>query len=402
MGLAQVMVEYHSMSERMDPKMDSLDELKRTWVFMLGLAALGLFTGATVLGVAWFTVSSLGVVFLALRLRQHLALNYRPHEQTLLAGFGPGTLLTISRGYLIALLAGFLALPQPSGALAWFPAGLYALAVIADYLDGYLARVTDRVTVLGAWLDMQLDGLGVLVAALLAVAYGQVPAIYLAVGLARYVYLAVVWFRERTGRPVFELPPSVRRRAFAGMQMGFIAVMLMPLFSPPGTHVVANLYMLIFLAGFAYDGLIASDVIHPQAAPPANGLTRWLNSLAPLLFRVLSLSLLAAVALDGVDARGVLDASSAALSHWADRPGWLALIGLEALIFLMLLTGSAGRVAALAALLLMGFIQMTSALSVTQLGLLASATVVFFMGTGPLSLWTPEERLVRFRAGARR
>jgi CDP-diacylglycerol--glycerol-3-phosphate 3-phosphatidyltransferase len=96
-----------------------------------------------------------------------------------------------------------------------------------DFLDGYVARVTHRTSRLGEILDMHWDGFGVLVASWLLVLYGQVQAWYLVVGLARYLFVAGMQIRERRGLTNYPLPPSMTRRAMAGAQMGFIAVVLL-------------------------------------------------------------------------------------------------------------------------------------------------------------------------------
>ena len=98
--------------------------------------------------------------------------------------------------FALGLLAGFVFLPQPSGGLAWLPALLYTLAIMADYLDGYFARLTHHATVLGEILDIEFDALGILMATSLAVHYGQLPWWYLPIGLSRYLFLFGIWWRR--------------------------------------------------------------------------------------------------------------------------------------------------------------------------------------------------------------
>ena len=162
-----------------------------------------------------------------------LPYNRRPDEAQLLPNLGPGNVVTLARGLLTAALVGFIVSPQPQGWLAWMPGVLYTLVCIADFLDGYLARVTDQVTGLGERLDLSLDGLGVLIASVLVVQYGQAPRWFVLVGLARYLFLAGIWIRKQLGMAVFDLPPSNFRRGIAGLMMDFMAVLLFPIFSPP-------------------------------------------------------------------------------------------------------------------------------------------------------------------------
>ena len=143
-------------------------------ILVLGHAFLRVSWQATA-AVRWALLAGLGMGYALWLLWQDLPLNRRVGEEQLLPDFGPGTLLTISRGVLVAVLAGFLVIPRPMGSLIWVPAGLYWLANLTDFFDGYLPRVTDRVTYLGEALDIKLDGFGVLVATVLIVLYGQVP-----------------------------------------------------------------------------------------------------------------------------------------------------------------------------------------------------------------------------------
>ena len=140
--------------------------------------------------------------------------------QAVLPTFGWGNRLTLFRGLAISMVAGFLFSPWPNGWLAWLPMLLYTTADIADYLDGYLARITNHATALGERLDMEYDGLGMLIVSLLAVWYGQLPWWYLILGFARYLFVFGLWVRARRGLPSYDLPPSVHRRVFAGLPDG--------------------------------------------------------------------------------------------------------------------------------------------------------------------------------------
>jgi hypothetical protein len=64
--------------------------------------------------------------------------------------------------------------------------------------------------------------------------------------------------------------------------------------------------------------------------------------------------------------------------------------------------GVSGRIAAIGGLLLLGAQQALGGLSSLQILLIIGYTGVLFAGTGPFSLWAPEEWLIRHRAGERR
>ena len=189
--------------------------LERFWVPVYALRWLGL-------------ASVFGVWQLAF-LWRNLHRNHRIRKVELLPRLGWANLVSFLRGIFIAALFGFLFSPWPAGWLAWLPFAFYLLAAISDFLDGYLARITNHVTELGSILDMENDSWGVLIVTLLAFWYGQVPVWFLPVGLARYLFVFGLWLREKMSKDNIELPFSHRRRAFAGVQMGFIVAMLLPL-----------------------------------------------------------------------------------------------------------------------------------------------------------------------------
>jgi CDP-diacylglycerol--glycerol-3-phosphate 3-phosphatidyltransferase len=190
--------------------------------------------------------------------------NQRQAETELLPTLGPGTILTLLRGALVGLLAGFLLCPRPQGEwLVWGPALLYTLSSIIDSLDGYLARITGHTTLLGKKLDEEYDGLGILISISLAVQYGQLPLWYQLPALSRPLFIGGIWWRNRQGKPVYALPPSSYRRLAAGFQMGFVSVMLSPLFSPPITTIAAVVFAAPFMAGFIRDWLVVSRRFDP-------------------------------------------------------------------------------------------------------------------------------------------
>jgi CDP-diacylglycerol---glycerol-3-phosphate 3-phosphatidyltransferase len=170
------------------------------------------------------------------------------------APLGVATAVTLGRGLLVSLVAGFV-LVRPEGAIAWLPAGLYALAALADRLDGSLARRRGEVTALGAELDGATDALGLLVAPLVAVAWGRLPPWYLLVGAAYYLFRAGIWLRGRRGLPVYpeRVVPNAPTRFFAGAQMALVCAALPPVLSARFTTVAATTLMIPPLLFFARD-----------------------------------------------------------------------------------------------------------------------------------------------------
>lgn len=335
----------------------------------------------------WLILPSLAVVYQLTILLYNLPANVRLGETQPLPNLGWGNRLTLVRGFLAAGVMGFLLLPRPEGWLAWLPGTLYTLSCAADFFDGYAARMTNHATRLGEVLDMSFDGIGVLAASLLAVQYGQAPAWYVLVGLARYLFLGGLWLRKRLNKPIYELPPSLSRRIFAGLQMGFLAILLWPLFSPPGTHIAAALFGLPLLFGFGRDWLFVSGVLK-QRQPrkrPGEALRNWALTALRGLILALNLSLLIAWS-------GKLSNVSLPL---------IALGVLNGLAIALIVFGVLPRVASGFALGFLGFYQMLSPLTASQIVLAVAYTIILYAGSGALSLWTPEDYLYRHRAGER-
>jgi CDP-diacylglycerol--glycerol-3-phosphate 3-phosphatidyltransferase len=336
----------------------------------------------------WLLLAGSALAYLLIVLWRSLPYNRRPGDAALLPRFGWGNSMTLLRGILLAALTGFLFAPWPPDRLAWVPGVLYMLAAVADFLDGYLARVTRLTTRMGELLDMSFDGWGVLVASLLAVQYGQAPVWYLAVALARPAFLFGIRLRTRLHLPVYDLRHSIRRRLFAGLQFGFLFFVLMPVFSPPGTSIAAAVFALPFLVGFLVDWLAVCGIAARQPSAvrrlPAlqERLLRWL----PLVLRAAAVALLA----------GQLLRFAGENLPRAEDSFWMLAAGV---VMLLLAIGASGRLAAILGLCLLGFQQPAAALTLEMIVLLVVFTAILYLGTGSLSLWQPEERFIYKRAG---
>lgn len=368
----------------------SLSALRKEWAALAVIAALMLLGGWRVLhtgwgaeyALRWVTAAGLISAYAFLHLWRNLGENRRKAPGSpLFADIGIANRLTFARAIFNAMLVGFLFGPWPWGWLAWVPAAIYLTSALMDYVDGWVARVTGRTTVLGEALDMKWDGVGLLAASALSVLYGQTPAFYLLVGLARYLYLFGLWVQQRRGLPVYDLPPSRFRRAMAGTQMGFVAVVLLPLFRPPETHAAAVLFALPLLIGFTRDFLWVIGVIGRGTMP------RPVQKREPAGLQLALRGLLAALLVNLIfhgTGQGNLP------------PGLLITAAVGAVLVLL---GVAGRAAALAVLLMTGFALQADPLEWRYWLILPVSTLVFFFGTGVWSLWRPEEWLIDHRAG---
>lgn len=338
----------------------------------------------------WLGLFSIFSVWQLFVLWRSLSKNHREDEDELLPTLGWGNTVSFARGIFIAALFGFLFSPLPEGWLAWLPFTIYLFAALSDLLDGYLARINNHVTKLGVELDMNNDSWGVLIVTGLVFWYGQVPFWYLPVGLARYIFIAGLWLREKQGKENLEMPPSFRRRIFAGIQMGFIVAMLAPPFSPPATTLAATLFMLPFLGGFLYDWLLITGKVDPEKGAKFFG---DLLTSAPMQWIPFSLRLIAAAILTAL-------IKEMWQSIFNNLPVFLALlwITLSLSSVLMLTTGALGRLGAIFSLISTGLIFATQA---NHIFLIVAGSILLFTGTGSFSLWSPEEWLIYHRVGER-
>jgi len=384
--------------------------LRRRWLVLAFIFGLALWLGHQLLRVAWdpvfarrWAIVAAGVLAYELgHLWRGLKDNHRRGESALLPTLGAANVLTMLRGLALGWVAGFLLAPWPTGWLAWLPALLYTLAIVADYLDGYLARLTRHTTVLGEKLDIEFDALGILVASSLAVSYRQLPWWYLVIGVSRYLFLLGIWWRKRRGRPVYDLPPSTYRRIVAGFQMGFASVMLWPIVYPPGTTLAGVAFAVPFTASFVRDWLVVSGSLDPASATYLEAsrlstiiLTRWLPVLLRISLVVLVIGAVLRIPWNPLDPR--------ALFAWPGLPlpslvGWA--IGLVALAATMMLAlGVAGRLAALGLLVAASANILTSGLYVTNGFVMVSVVALMLLGSGAFSCWRPEDALLNRRAG---
>lgn len=246
----------------------NVSQLLARWWAAVGLCFMMLLSGFFVFNqrlsgpnaIQWIFQSFIVMIYVLGLLRYGLRWNYHPAQKILRATLGYGTWLTILRGGLLAVLAGCLFQPWPESKffpdrLSWAPGLVYITASILDYSDGLVARACRHETRLGAFLDIHLDALGLLVAPLLAVWYGQLPIAYLSVGFAYYLFRGAIRLRKKYSKPTLEPKPWRGARVIAGLQMGFVGITLLPVAAPPVTTVTAYLLMIPLWAGFFRDWL---------------------------------------------------------------------------------------------------------------------------------------------------
>lgn len=380
------------------------------WWSLTGLLAL--MAGAVALRPAfgagsfvWFLVNLFALSAVLVFVRRNLPRNRRAPDEPLLGKIGAGNHATIGRGLLIAQLPGYLLFPWPAGWQAWLPAITFTLSLVADYVDGYLARRADQVTGLGEALDIEFDGLGLMAATGLAVHYGQLPLIYfLTVGCARYLYLIVLGAARRAERPVVPLPASTTRRALAGVTMELATAALWPIVPSALMTLAGGIVAVPFLAGFARDGVIQLGLVNPASATYLTlrkALVRFATRILPLFLRlgiVLLLGPLLASAAMGFP-QTVAAVRAAGIASPAAFAGLVIVVCMVCLVSIAV--GFAGRTGAVGIFIAYGLSLSLVALTPRGVAAWGCAMAIFVFGTGPGSLWQPERALYLRRAGER-
>ena len=254
-------------------------ELHREWVHIAWLGGGVLLAGALALwsieglvtGVFGLVGGMAGWAFVLWQCHRRLHLNVSTIDDRSFNTLGTANRITLLRGLLIGATAGFLAmLPlQPYAGLFYVPAALYTLAAALDGLDGYVARRQQQTTRLGTELDTVMDAFGLLVAPLFAVFTGKLPAVYLLVSLAYYLFQWGIRWRQQRGRPVYALPASQVRRYLAGAQMVLVAFALWPPLPGSLTHWFSIALMIPLLLGFCRDWLHVSGWLGARREPAA-------------------------------------------------------------------------------------------------------------------------------------
>ena len=338
----------------------------------------------------WLMISALVVAGEFWFLRRVLDQNHPPGQKELYPDLGSANRLTIFRGIAYAWMAGFLLMPRPGGLMDWLPALLYGGASIADVFDGYLARRSGRVSRLGVTLDMEFDGLGVLVGCALAVQYGQLPLLFLLVAAARPLFVWGMLWRTRMGLPNYPMTASDQRRIIAGLLMIFLSTVLWPIFEPPVTHAVGAVFGGAVALSFVRDWLVTIGWLrpgHPSYALWRARLKMWAFSWIPVGLRI-TIAVLVSLTVSGVLMGG--SSMPAAVSWPVAAAG--AVGGLAAL-FGVGARASAGLVIA-SAFVYFSFGGQTW----LGLSLLVLSSLLIVLGSGHFTLWIPEERWLRVGA----
>jgi CDP-diacylglycerol--glycerol-3-phosphate 3-phosphatidyltransferase len=174
--------------------------------------------------------------------------------------------LTLLRIFLVPLLVVVL-LTRISGHV-YFGAGIFLVAVLTDYLDGFFARRRNEVTRLGILLDPLADKLLTAAAFLSLVEMGVVPAWVVMIVIARE--LAVTGLRNvAAGRGVLIRASALGKAKMAAQVTAILLLLLsrvMPPLRLPGLAALAIVVLLALVSGGDYFVRFWRDVVR---TPPA-------------------------------------------------------------------------------------------------------------------------------------
>lgn len=380
-----------------------LGALRRDLALVAGSGGILLIGSAGGLGQATMGLDPLRWLVLPLLLwgyisvLSYLKLPYhRSKNGPLLRILGPGMVLALVRGVLLAGLAGFLLVDLPQGVWQWIPAMLYTIAATMDYFDGYLARRSGTQSALGERLDIELDALGLLIAVSVAIRIGKLPALFLLIGVGRYAFLWSQALLDRLGVRRRDLPESLSRRPIAGFTMGFVSASLWPVVTPQAAATAGLLFLAAFLLSFTRDWLITVGLLDPHS-----GLYRSVRSRArSWLLNWIPLALRAAVAWAVL--REITPGMSAPPLPGIPGSATSAAIVISAplaMTSLMMVAGFLARSAAFVHFFPLGLLIYANGLTLSRTVLMLAAILVLMLGSGRYSLWEPERTVFSRRPG---
>jgi phosphatidylglycerophosphate synthase len=169
------------------------------------------------------------------------------------AHFGTANRVTLARGMIASLLGGTVPIVTALNPEAlWVASAAALLALALDGVDGWIARRTRMASTYGQRLDINFDTVTMGILALLAWQGGKAGPWVLAIGMARYAFVAAGWVWPWLNA---ELPFSQRRRVICVVQIAALLVCLTPLMVPPVSSLAAAAALGLLLFSFAVDTL---------------------------------------------------------------------------------------------------------------------------------------------------
>jgi CDP-diacylglycerol--glycerol-3-phosphate 3-phosphatidyltransferase len=164
--------------------------------------------------------------------------------------------------------------------------------------------------------------------------------------------------------------------------MGCVALLLLPCFLAPFTTTVALIFMLPILMGFMVDWLVVSGRLTTPAYTRI--FSQRLTSYNSIIFQPIVRTALGIAVLLLVSDNYFSNATATYFALFATA---------------MVLLGFAGRIGAIAILLLVGLTQGDDTMNALILVIITCGTSVMLLGTGHFSVWQWDDRWVNRRDG---
>lgn len=169
------------------------------------------------------------------------------------------TCITLARGWLAVLFAGVLTaailVASDQRQLYWLAAGIFLVSAVLDVVDGAVARRLHSETEFGDRFDTEMDGLLVGIGTVGVVIDGTVPSAFLAVGGARYCFVAAGYLRRRRGLSCADLNPRFRRKLNGGVVTATVLIAVFPTTSGHVSWWIATIVTPVTVGFFIWDWL---------------------------------------------------------------------------------------------------------------------------------------------------
>lgn len=166
--------------------------------------------------------------------------------------WGWASRVTLFRALITLSLAAFLWSPQSFQQHGLWLGVVGLIALLADGLDGYLARTRHETSATGARFDMETDAALMLVLSVVAWWTDRVGVWVLAIGALRYVFIVAgqVWPWLRA-----PLPESMRRKVICVVQVSVLLAVMPAWFSDLQAQALLAVSLALLVYSFSVDTL---------------------------------------------------------------------------------------------------------------------------------------------------
>ncbi len=155
---------------------------------------------------------------------KHPPLNHTPHHKSELRFTTTPNLLTMIRILLVPLVVGLLYAQEET--TDWIAAGIFIVASITDYFDGYIARRQHSVTVYGKLMDPLADKFLVVSSLIILQSIDRIHPFVVILLICRE--LAITGLRALASAERVIIPASVSAKWKTALQMIAIPMLMVP------------------------------------------------------------------------------------------------------------------------------------------------------------------------------